>query len=195
MNFLRIEESPDTIYAYGKVCDTSTKLLEKNFRMPDGYGAFVDVFPLDYAPDDFREQERLRVKFERRLKLITHSARTGYERSENPLVSMERWLAFWAAKPFSTQRLVRKLNEDLRNAEPIPTNTVGVLWARSYPKTCFGKPALVEFEGRGLMGPTDADTVLRIEYGDYMQLPPMEERVCRHQLECYMKKDELDARA
>ena len=85
LNFLRIEETPDTIYAYGKVCDTSTRLLEKNFRVPEGYGAFVDVFPLDYAPDDPREQERLCAKFERELKLITHSARTGYERNKSPL--------------------------------------------------------------------------------------------------------------
>ena len=45
LNFLRIEECPDTIYPYGKICDTSTTLVEKNFRTPEGYGAFVDVSP------------------------------------------------------------------------------------------------------------------------------------------------------
>ena len=188
MNFLRIEETPDTIYAYGKVCDTSTRLLEKNFRVPEGYGAFVDVFPLDYAPDDPCEQEKLRVKFERRLKLITHSARTGYERSKSPLRNAKRWLAFWAAKPLDTQGLIRKLNEDMKNAVSTPTDTVGVLRARTYPKSCFGEPVPVEFEGRNLMGPTNVDAVLRIEYGDYMKLPPEEERVCRYQLECYTGK-------
>ena len=186
LNFLRIEECPDTIYAFGKVCDTSTTLTEKNFRTPKGYGAFVDVFPLDYAPDDPREQERLRVKFERELKLITHSARTGYERAGNSLKNAERCLAFWAAKPFNTQKLIRKLNKELMEAAPGPTSYAGVLWERNYPVEDLGKPSLVEFEGRMLMAPANPAAVLAALFGDYMQLPPVEERLCRHQLECYV---------
>lgn len=190
LNFLRIEECPDTIYAFGKICDTSTTLTEKNFRTPKGYGAFVDVFPLDYAPDDFQEQERLRVKFERELKLITHSARTSYERSGNPLKDMERCLAFWAAKPFNTQKLIRKLNMEFMEAVPAPTDYAGVLWERSYPVEDLGEPSLVEFEGRMLMAPANPAAVLTALFGDYMELPPVEERVCKHQLECYVD-DEL----
>ena len=188
LNFLRIEECPDTIYAFGKICDTSTRLLEKNFRAPESYGAFVDVFPLDYAPDDLREQERLRIKFERELKLITHSARTDYERTDNPLKNAERWLAFWIAKPFNTQKLIRKLNKELMEAVPGVTGYAGVLWERNYPVDDLGKPSLVEFEGRMLMAPRNPDAVLTELFGDYMQLPPENERVCKHQLECYMKE-------
>ena len=168
MNFLRIEETSDTIYAYGKVCDTSTKLLEKNFRVPEGYGAFVDVFPLDYAPDGLREQERLRVKFERELKLITHRARTGYERTSSALKNAERCLAFLVAKLFDTQKLIRKLNKEFIEAAPGPTGYAGVLWERNYPVKDLGKPSLVEFEGRMLMAPADPDAVLTALFGDYM---------------------------
>lgn len=38
----------------------------------------------------------------------------------------------------------------------------------------------VEFEGRSLMAPSDPDAVLTMLYGDYMKLPPKEQRVPSH---------------
>ena len=34
------------------------------------------------------------------------------------------------------------------------------------------------------------DKVLRMRYGDYMKLPPENERVFLHSLECYMREPE-----
>lgn len=186
LNFLRIEECPDTIYPYGKICDTSTTLVEKNFRTPEGYGAFVDVFPLDYAPDDSDAQKRLRRRLRREVKVITHSARTGYEHSSSKLKSLERRFALRGGSLLNTQRLIRKLNKELMEAAVAPTSYVGILWYSVYPVAYYDKPSFVEFEGRQLMAPADPDAVLTIAYGDYMALPPKEEQKCKHQLACYV---------
>ena len=46
-----------------------------------------------------------------------------------------------------------------------------------FPKAYYGKGKLYKFEDAELMGPIDADHVLRQMYGDYMSLPPANLRV------------------
>ena len=50
------------------------------------------------------------------------------------------------------------------------------LW-KLMPEKAFGKPAEMLFETMMAPVPRDADTVLRVYYGDYMRLPPESERI------------------
>ena len=49
-----------------------------------------------------------------------------------------------------------------------------------FPKEWFLNPGKASFEGHEMPVPADTDEYLRISYGDYMTLPPVEERVFRH---------------
>ena len=49
-----------------------------------------------------------------------------------------------------------------------------------YPPDLFEKMITVTFCGKEYYSVADWDLALRIEYGDYMQLPPEEERVWKH---------------
>lgn len=51
-----------------------------------------------------------------------------------------------------------------------------VTWEKEWAQ----RTSQVEFEGRSLMAPADPDAVLRMLYGDYMELPPEEKRVPSH---------------
>lgn len=45
----------------------------------------------------------------------------------------------------------------------------------------------VEFEDHIFNAPYNYDAVLRVTYGNYMELPPTEEQVTRHTFEAYFK--------
>ncbi|MBQ8907755.1 MAG: LicD family protein [Clostridia bacterium] len=44
----------------------------------------------------------------------------------------------------------------------------------------FGEPIELEFEGKKFFAPSNSDAVLKTLYNDYMQLPPVEQRVYTH---------------
>ena len=48
------------------------------------------------------------------------------------------------------------------------------------PTKMYGEPCFREFEGIEVACPADSNGVLEIIYGDYMKLPPAENRVWKH---------------
>ena len=49
-----------------------------------------------------------------------------------------------------------------------------------FPTEWFKELGYMEFEGHQMPVPADVDEYLKISFGDYMQLPPEEDRVARH---------------
>lgn len=196
INFLTIDNCPDTIYPYGKICDTRTVVKEKNFKQVSGYGAFVDVFPLDYMPDDQAERIKYCKKCRSLIIWITHSSRTGYAHSGSLKTNLSRALAFYIGKAINTQRLIRKLDGLLKrfNLENGKTSYLGLPWGyyadKLYPASMLEELTEVEFEGHRFFAPKEYDKVLRMRYGDYMKLPPENERVYLHSLNCTIRDPE-----
>lgn len=182
LTFIRPEDNPDTIYSYGKVCDKSTIVKEASFRGVRGYGAFVDVFPFDYLPDDEIVRTRLHRKYLALQKLITHASRTTM-----PEGSGKKRIAYIISRPFKATALVQKVNARYVSLNEQATGRLGLAWDYSYPAEWLEGSSEVPFEGRMLMTFRDPDAVLRNDYGDYMTLPPESERKPSHGLKCYAK--------
>lgn len=187
LNFIRIEENPDTIYPYGKICDKSTVINEHNFKSVEGYGVFIDVFPFDYLPESEDERKRLKKKYFRLYQLLTHSSRTGFVKTDSAITNIKRACALYLSKLFSTKRLITKMNADFIKLNDHKSSLVGLAWAFAWPLKDYLETSEVIFEGHKFYAPLNPDEVLTIHFGDYMKLPPENERVLKHTLECYKK--------
>ena len=188
LRFICPETTPDTIYPYGKVCDSKTRLKEKNFVEVEGYGAYVDIFPMDYLPESEQERERLNKRYVAQIKLLMHSTRTGYCKSSSTATNIRRFAAFYICKLINTHKMVGRLNEEFKALNKTKTQVIGLPWAmRKFlaKDTDFEEAEPIMFEGHSLMGPKDPDRFLRELYGDYMKLPPADKQVSDHSFECY----------
>ncbi len=172
---------------FGKLRKRNTVFVEaKCARFPEN-GIYIDIFPLDYAPEGKEEQDRLtrRLLHLFRVKLM----KSGYTpwMNEDKVVWKKRigYLFYQFLALFTTQKALVEQYEALSAAVP-PGDTVYEQFAR--PTTFYLKEAwcreLAEypFEDTTFAGPKAYDPVLTAMYGDYMQLPPEDQRENRHQI-------------
>lgn len=179
----------DPAYAapFGKLRKRNTLYVEaKGTRLKES-GFYVDVYPLDYAPEDDRAFSTLfwKLKLLYRVKLMKSGYTPWMEGERMILKKRIGYLAFQAAAlPFSQKQLI-DWYERLALSVPAscrvyeqsatPKNYLfPVTWCREF--------ADYPFEGGAFPGPKEFDKFLTTLYGDYMQLPPEGQRENRHQI-------------
>ena len=139
---------------------------------------YMDIFPVDYVSDN--NKERVRAF---KLKKLLYKIRRCKISDFNPLYST---LAYWCYKslPFPVS-FVNKMIRKLIVLET-PTNTVcNMTEAGPKIKGCFPAEDIasdvdIEFEGKLYKTMVGYKDYLERTYGDYMTLPPVEQRVTHH---------------
>lgn len=152
-------------------------------------GPDVDVFPLDFVPTDSGEQLKKRSNRIKRLRR-TLWIKTGYHRRAWYDIFLLRLRYYYPYKFFSLFCSVKWLQDELRR---VMTETndekYGYLCCFSslydadretFKKEYFDAPVYIDFEGHSLPVPRNADEILKRIYGDYMQFPPISERISKH---------------
>lgn len=168
-------------YDFLKFERLDTTLLERYY--PNYHGAiFLDVFPLDYYPND-----KATIRYlEKQLKCIgkkyiectiknDNECHTIFEllllKCKRKKYNHRKWMEHW--ERVVSQWGTGDLAADCHNY----FYTHGGM-----PAEWFGEGCFVEFEGRKLLAPSQTEKYLTHMYGDYMQLPPQEKRVA-HQFD------------
>lgn len=150
------------------------KMLPQNKK-----GIFVDIFPLDNAPDSAFMQY---LWYFCGKVLVAH----GLQRRGYSSASLKKKIIMSLTFPLYFKPLHNLIYSFVKKFNNKETNFIGgfALISRFKntitPKSIWGKPQYVDFELTKLQAPADNDAFLKYYFGDYMALPPVEARGLRH---------------
>lgn len=148
---------------------------------------WIDVFPLDGLPDN-KIKRWLKVKYILMHRYLVQIAfiTTQVDAHRKRPIWERAILRFCKVVPIGklirTQKVLDHLEKILRKDDFYTSKWCGNMLGRYREKEVvltewFGQPKKGEFEGELVNIPLDSDAILKSLYGDYMKLPPEENRV------------------
>ncbi|MCR5361758.1 MAG: LicD family protein [Bacteroidales bacterium] len=145
------------------------------------FGIFIDVFPLDYCPED----ESLRKKQAetlRRLVHLKHRKLSFKLPSDNSLSKFAKNCIRVILSVVPMRWILKRQQEVMQMYDNKPTSLICSMASHyKYEKQCmpvsvYGKPTLIKFENCEFFGPEHIEDYLKRIYGDFMKLPPINEQ-------------------
>ena len=169
---------PEYLYSFCKIRNSNTTALNQMFRFQKfNHGIWLSIFPLDNVILNTEGE-----KAYNRICDLTHDSST-YMRMKNPFLSekdLERVANYSGKEPLQLFEEIQSEASQFNHTESDYWGTL-ILTIREFkrkalPKDCYKGYMTHKFEFLELPIPSDYDRILKIEYGDYMSLPPIEER-------------------
>ncbi len=191
--FFLNEDTEKNYYSFGKMIDTRTRLIEKDKDIqPSNMGVCIDIFPVDGIPFEPKDALKHYKSIKRIDKLRMQYAYKRVPPTSNIIRWCYRGMVWIMARICGIKWLNKKekqlLSKYQYNGSKMVCNYFGAYGIReTVPKAFLSERCLVEFEGRRYYTTKNYDDFLKIIYGDYMQLPPAEKRVAKHDTEVYWK--------
>ena len=191
---------------FAKMCNARTTLLE-NERIPCVFGLYIDIFPLDGACDDVETCYREKRRFKRLMnKLEAVSTHNSFGEYVGLLTKRREWGRFavktvaFCCRSWLRRWLLKQMDSiayghDYALSLRVVTYSGAYQRQEIYPKAWLETPQMFAFEGIMVNLPHDYDAYLRHFFGDYMTLPPVEQRTSHHQKVFFDLDKRLDLKA
>ena len=191
---------------FAKMCNARTTLLE-NERIPCVFGLYIDIFPLDGACDDVETCYREKRRFKRLMnKLEAVSTHNSFGEYVGLLTKRREWGRFavktvaFCCRSWLRRWLLKQMDSiayghDYALSSRVVTYSGAYQRQEIYPKAWLETPQMFAFESLMVNLPHDYDAYLRHFFGDYMTLPPVEQRASHHQKVFFDLDKRLDLKA
>ena len=193
-NYISVSyDSPSykSVYPYLKIIDINTVAIEQN--LPDQKtGIWIDIFPVDALPnsDKIRSKIFKRNLIQKRLfRILTNNSSFTKNIIKKVAIILLKPLRFFV----KVNTLCKKMNTTATKYRFGSTKYAGaLLWGNgpeeAFPTEIFTKTKTTSFEGYPFNIIEDYDKFLTQLYGDYMQLPPEDQRPV-HNIKAYILND------
>lgn len=172
--FVCAENDPLYPLPFGKIQDASTTLIERRHLYYLG-GCYIDIFPFDAYPDNtfMRRLQCMRYFWLKKMLYLVH--RDPFRHGHGPSSWLPRLVRRLYTMPGIQRKIRRVLTRyDYDKAGLVASYTDG--YRKIMPKKVMDTYGPFDFEGHTVQGIADYDPYLKVMYGDYMTLPPVEDR-------------------
>lgn len=189
------EKCPAWFNQFAGVEDPRFKVIRNQSAHIGAQNVRIDVFPLDGLPDGKWRQRflffRLRLLYYLRIVGSIYITGIDFEKKRSFLKKVCIWIIFDLkfGKCFPPHKLMNRMDKIIkkypyRSSKEVYGLTFDYNWKRLVcPKNWFGEGAEAMFEGSLFHIPADSHNVLTKYYGNYMAMPPEDERVLKHIME------------
>lgn len=187
--FLVSPQDENSCYSYAKLIDQSTIKIEKHFsQKSNGFmGIDIDIFPIDRLPASKKQQHRLF-----RLKMLLYRM-DYFSVSDVSMRTAHGKLYSLLCKKVGHRRIIRLSEKLAKRFNHKTTGRLGINaclynyereWHR---EETFARRCKLQFEDSEFWAPHDYHEILTDIYGDYMRLPPENERESTHEYKAYWR--------
>lgn len=176
------DTDPDYPFSYAKIRLNGTRIVEEFAEKANIHkGLFVDVFPFDNAPDSEVMRRIRAVQYRVCKRMLWLKKGMGLNLASRPDKAV-KYRVFKFISLFFNYTLLKKYFSWLQTRyNGKETEKIATDGARPYMKQLVRREwtedlATVSFENESFTTYSDIEAYLRFFYGDYMKLPPENER-------------------
>lgn len=189
-----LKNDPTHPVPMGKICDSTTYFYYgESIRRK--YGLFIDVFPFDKVPENIEEREKWLKTLKLYIRCNEYKNNTlSYCLSSRSLkvIAFGLFVKLFIGRKFIHQQIEKlyvKYNDSDNKFVSVPAVMVmnDTYRPKIFPEVLFRNYISIDFEGNQFKCIKDYDSFLRIFYGDYMELPPVEKRIGKHYIRAFYK--------
>lgn len=183
----------DYIYPIARFVDTRYTIDYEGYR-DYNLGLFVDLYPIDGCGNSIEERNAIFHKVrDFVIPLISLGARKSVLYNHGIVNYITKSVLRRVALIIGQNRLLRIIDNRAKRYCPKSSKYVMcVIWdnfrSSFFPSECFEEFIEVPFEDGLFKVPRKYDEILKLVYGDYMKLPPEEERIGHHYYKAYKKE-------
>lgn len=183
----------DEVYT-ARVTDPATKVRICTGKEPVEQSIWVDLWAMDGVPEKKLPflVHKYKLLFYRMLVQISvyrrliHQYRKNRPFHERAIMALCEHVDF--SKIIHTKKAKARVERQMQKCTIESAQRIFSFWAEEkyaglMPKVWFAQTVELPFEDTMMPVPADYDKILRHYYGDYMQLPPEEDRDIQHKME------------
>ncbi len=179
-------------YPFAKVIDNTTFVQEITMKKKYKTSVWIDIFPLDNIPDSPQEAKQFINKAKKISKYYFYTIERKY--SGKDLIGKIKFntIRLLLTPVYKIINQKQRINRFAQKYSSQNTQRFTELIANNYAEfsirdNSFLAQTEIEFENKMYTTFANYDKFLNNYYGDYMVLPPEEERVLAHSLTAYKK--------
>ena len=187
------KNTKDYYYPFTKIVNIQTKLEETKLRPIAEMGLFIDVFPIDFLPEEDKKITKIFKSYARWYSLVSvYQAKPEKLTAKSKSKMIIKKIILPILEKFKLySKILKKIDKIIikyNNTSKVACITGRYQEKEIMPSSYIAEYKLVDFEGEKYKIPAGYDEYLTKHYGDYMELPPEEKRVKEHDNSAYWKE-------